>query len=91
MRKIGWHTLRHTFASHLAQGGVSIVIIKELLGHADIKTTMRYSHLTAQAIRGAIEALGMNFGHHLVTAPIINDNNILVSDLLENKISQKPQ
>ncbi len=91
MRRIGWHTLRHTFASHLAQSGVSIVLIKELLGHADIKTTMRYSHLTSQAIRGAIEALGVNFSHHLVTAPIIHDQNILLSDALETKILQKTQ
>ncbi|MFA6417068.1 MAG: site-specific integrase [Patescibacteria group bacterium] len=91
LRKIGWHTLRHTFASHLAQNGVSIVLIKELLGHADIKTTMRYSHLTAQAVRGAVETLANNFGQHLVTAPIINDKNILVSDLLETKILQKTQ
>ena len=43
--KMGWHTLRHTFASHLACKGASILAIKELLGHSDIKTTMRYSHL----------------------------------------------
>jgi len=41
----GWHTLRHTFASHLACKGASILAIKELLGHTDIKTTMRYAHL----------------------------------------------
>lgn len=42
---MGWHTLRHTFASHLACKGASILAIKELLGHTDIKTTMRYAHL----------------------------------------------
>lgn len=70
MRNIGWHVLRHTFASHLAQNGVSIVLIKDLLGHADIKTTMRYSHLTVQAVRGAIDTLENNFRHHLGTTPI---------------------
>lgn len=91
LRKIGWHTFRHTFASHLAQNSVSIVLIKELLGHADIKTTMRYSHLTSQAIRGAVETLTDNFGQHMVTAPKSKDENILVSNFVETKISQKAQ
>ncbi|MCX6792924.1 MAG: site-specific integrase [Candidatus Falkowbacteria bacterium] len=73
LRKIGWHTLRHTFASHLAQNGVSIVLIKELLGHADIKTTMRYSHLTSLAIRGAVETLNQKFSHHLVI-PLVSES-----------------
>jgi len=42
---MGWHALRHTFASHLANKGGALFAIKDLLGHSDIKTTMRYSHL----------------------------------------------
>ena len=64
MRKIGWHTLRHTFASHLAQNSVSILLVKELLGHADVKTTMRYAHLTASATRGAIDTLNKDIRHN---------------------------
>lgn len=56
-RKIGWHTLRHTFASHLSMRGVPITVVKELMGHADIKTTMRYSHLTVSVLRTAIDML----------------------------------
>ena len=41
----GWHLLRHTFASHLAQRGVSLQKIGEWLGHTDIRTTQIYSHL----------------------------------------------
>lgn len=67
MRRIGWHTLRHTFASHLAQNGVSIILIKDLLGHADIKTTMRYSHLSSTVVRGAIETLNKDIGHNMAT------------------------
>lgn len=39
------HTLRHTLASRLVQSGLSIYEVKEILGHSDIQTTMRYSHL----------------------------------------------
>lgn len=67
LRKIGWHTLRHTFASRLVQNGVSIVVVKELLGHADIKTTMRYSHLNDATTRDAINTLNEKNGHNMVT------------------------
>jgi len=39
------HTLRHTHATRLIQNGMSIYEVKEILGHSDIKTTMRYAHL----------------------------------------------
>jgi integrase len=57
LRKIGWHTLRHTFASHLAMRGVPMPVIKELLGHATITTTMRYAHVAPSALRTAIDML----------------------------------
>jgi integrase len=57
MRKIGWHTLRHTFASHLAEANAPIKAVQELLGHSDIKTTMRYVHLSPVALRNAIDLL----------------------------------
>lgn len=40
-----FHTLRHTLASRLIQNGLNIYEVKEILGHTDIKTTMRYAHL----------------------------------------------
>jgi integrase len=39
------HTFRHTHASRLIQNGITVYEVKEVLGHADIKTTMRYAHL----------------------------------------------
>lgn len=56
-RRIGWHTLRHTFASHLAMRGVPLPAIKELMGHAAITTTMRYAHVAPSTLRAAIDML----------------------------------
>lgn len=57
LRMIGWHTLRHTFASHLAMRGVPLPAIKELMGHATITTTMRYAHVAPSTLRSAIDML----------------------------------
>jgi len=57
----GWHLLRHTFASRLAQAGVSIYKIAQWLGHRNIRTTEIYAHL-APAYDVAIEAAGWPAG-----------------------------
>jgi site-specific recombinase XerD len=57
LKDIGWHSLRHTFASQLVMAGVDIVTVSKLLGHSNIATTMIYSHLTGDHIRGAIGKL----------------------------------
>ena len=55
--KIHFHDLRHSFASNLAQKNVSLFVIKELLGHTDIKTTMIYAHLKPENLRNAVDLL----------------------------------
>lgn len=44
------HTLRHTHASRLIQNGMSVYEVREILGHSDIKTTMRYAHLEQRQV-----------------------------------------
>ena len=51
------HTLRHTFASHLAINGTSIYQIKELLNHKDINQTMRYAKLSPESGRMDVESI----------------------------------
>jgi site-specific recombinase XerD len=55
-----FHDLRHSFASNLVKKGVSIFVIKELLGHQDVKTTQIYSHLTIGTLQSAVNQLGVN-------------------------------
>jgi len=57
LRRIGWHILRHTYASHLAMLGVSLRTIQLQLGHATIEMTMRYAHLAPETMQSAARLL----------------------------------
>jgi len=52
-----FHDLRHTFGSHLVMQGVDLRTVQQILGHKDIKMTMRYAHLSPEYVQKAVEKL----------------------------------
>jgi len=52
-----FHDLRHTFGSHLVMQGVDLKTVQQVMGHKDIKMTMRYSHLSPEYVQEAMERL----------------------------------
>ena len=53
-KRLHFHSLRHTFASWLVQHGRSVYEVQKLLGHTNIRTTLKYSHIVPQELRDAV-------------------------------------
>jgi integrase len=69
----GWHSLRHTFCSHLALRGAPSRVIQELAGHSSLSTTLRYMHLVPGATDDAIALLNDRRGNGVATGMGFSD------------------
>jgi len=62
VRRVTWHVLRHSFASHLVMAGAPLRAVQILLGHSDIKMTQRYAHVSDESLASAVSMLRVAFG-----------------------------
>ena len=75
LRKIGWQTLRHSFASHLAMRGVPLKAIQQLMGHSTIEMTMRYAHLSPDVRKDPVRLLDRgSYGNLTATEAVLAAN-----------------
>ena len=56
-KRIGCHTFRHSFATHMLENGINIRVVQELMGHADVKTTEIYTHVMEKDLTAVLSPL----------------------------------
>lgn len=82
---IGWHTLRHTFASHLVSKGASIKAVQDLLGHSTINMTQRYAHLAPETLHDTVALLEPQKNSMSAQCqPEVKKNSVEMEKLLSN-------
>ena len=60
LRPVGWHVLRHTFASQLVGAGVNVAMIQSLMGHSTLEMTMRYTHVSVGHLQASVDKLDVS-------------------------------
>ena len=75
------HDLRHTFASHAVMNGVPVPVVARLLGHANVKMTLRYAHLADKEIEAAAERVGATIAPLIAFRRIESDSSRAGADV----------